>query len=71
MAGVGKMLFIIGVIITVIGLVMILGAKLGLGRLPGDIVVQRKNFSFYFPIMTCLILSAILTLILWLFHGRR
>ena len=71
MVGFGKILLVVGVFISITGLLVILAAKLGLGRLPGDIVVERKNVSFYFPIMTCLILSAVLTLILWLFNGRR
>lgn len=71
MPGLGKLLLVVGVIISIVGLLLILAERFGLGRLPGDIVVERKNVSFYFPIMTCLILSAVLTLILWLFNGRR
>jgi Protein of unknown function (DUF2905) len=71
MPGLGKLLLVVGAIISIVGLLLILAERFGLGRLPGDIVVERKNVSFYFPIMTCLILSAVLTLILWLFNGRR
>jgi len=71
MPGLGKLLLVVGVIISIVGLLLILAERFGLGRLPGDIVVERKNVSFYFPIMTCLVLSAVLTLILWLFNGRR
>jgi hypothetical protein len=71
MFGMGKLLFLVGLIVTAVGLVLMLGERLGLGRLPGDIVVERKSFSFYFPVVTCLLLSALLTLILWFIHGRR
>jgi hypothetical protein len=43
-------------------------SKLGLGRLPGDIAIQRQNFSFYFPLVTCLVISVALTLLFWLFR---
>lgn len=43
-------------------------ARTDLGRLPGDIVVQRPNFSFYFPVVTCLVISLVLTLLFWLFR---
>ena len=42
-------------------------AKVGRGRLPGDIVIQRENFTFYFPLMTSIVLSVVLSLLLWLF----
>jgi Protein of unknown function (DUF2905) len=42
--------------------------RLGLGRLPGDIVIQRDNFTFYFPLVTCLVVSAVLSVILWAFN---
>jgi len=65
----GKMLMVVGGVLLVIGLLVTLGAKLPwLGRLPGDIYVQRDNFSFYFPLATCLLLSALLSLILFLFR---
>jgi len=58
----------IGVAITVIGIIMLVLEKLGigLGRLPGDISLGGRNWKVYFPIATCIILSAVLTLILWL-----
>ncbi len=64
----GKLLFILGAVLAVVGGMLLLGVKLPfrLGRLPGDIVYQQPNFSFYFPIVTCLILSAALTAIFWL-----
>jgi len=66
----GKLLVIVGVIIAGIGLMLWLGIERGwLGRLPGDIHYSRGNFSFYFPIVTCLIISVILTLLMWIFRG--
>ena len=63
----GKLLFILGVVFAVVGGMLLLGLKLPfrLGRLPGDFVYERPNFSFYFPIVTCLLLSAALTAIFW------
>ena len=63
-----RMLIVIGVTIVVIGLAWPWLSKLGLGRLPGDIVVRRDGFSFYFPIVTCLLLSAVASLLFWLFR---
>lgn len=58
----------IGLVLVVIGLSWPLLSKLGLGRLPGDIVIERGNFHFYFPIVTCLIVSVVLSLFLWLLN---
>jgi hypothetical protein len=63
---VGKSLVLIGLVIAGIGLVMMLGVPLG--RLPGDFAVRRGNFSFYFPLMTSIVVSIILTLLLALFR---
>jgi uncharacterized membrane protein len=63
-----KFLIILGLTIVVIGLLWPFIAKLGLGRLPGDIVIEGENFRFYFPIVTSLIVSAVLTVVLWLFN---
>jgi hypothetical protein len=73
---VGKFLVIAGVLLVGIGLLLMAGAKFsffGLGRLPGDIVYKSKNGQFYFPVVSCLILSAVLTLLFWLigFITRR
>ena len=63
----GKSLIILGLVIVVIGVVVTFAGKTEwLGRLPGDINIRRENFSFHFPITTCLILSAIISFILWL-----
>ncbi|MDK2835570.1 MAG: hypothetical protein PWP21_347 [Thermosediminibacterales bacterium] len=64
----GKIFLTLGIFLVIIGLVFIFGGKLGIGKLPGDIYIKRENFSFYFPIVTCLILSLILTLIFNLFR---
>jgi hypothetical protein len=64
----GKMLILMGAILILIGVLFSVGSKIGLGRLPGDIVYQKGNFTFYFPIMTSLLLSLFLTLIFWLFR---
>lgn len=67
----GKTLMIFGAILFIVGLVLYFGAKIPwLGRLPGDIHVEKENFSFYFPVVTCILLSVILTVIFNLF-GRR
>ena len=61
-----------GVGLIVVGLFITFGDRLPLriGRLPGDIRIEGKNGGFYFPIVTCLLLSAVLTVVMWLF-GRR
>jgi hypothetical protein len=61
-----RLLITLGVILVVAGLAWPLLGKLGLGRLPGDIHVEREGFSFYFPITTGLIVSAVVSLVLWL-----
>lgn len=63
-----RVLILLGIAIVVIGLLWPWLSKLGLGRLPGDIVVQRDGFSFFFPIVTCLIISAVASLLFWLFR---
>lgn len=67
-ASMAKLLIIVGIILVVLGLLWPLFQKLGLGRLPGDIVVEKENFSFYFPIVTSIIISLVLTLLFWLFR---
>ena len=64
---IGKLLVIVGLLMALAGVMLWSGFGRGwLGRLPGDIHYSKGNFHFYFPIITCLILSALLTLILWL-----
>jgi Ca2+/Na+ antiporter len=63
-----KLLIGLGLAVLIIGLLWPWLGKLPLGRLPGDIVVQRENFRFYFPITSMLLVSGLLTLIFWLFR---
>jgi Protein of unknown function (DUF2905) len=69
---VGRWLVVIGLLCVAAGLVAMLGERFGikLGSLPGDIVIRRKNGAFYFPVVTCLIVSVLLSLISWLFTRR-
>jgi hypothetical protein len=65
----GKSLIAVGLIIALIGVVLTLAGRIPwLGRLPGDIYVKRENFTFYFPLATSIIISVILSFILWLFR---
>lgn len=69
MAPLGRILIIIGIVLIVVGIILSYTSFfsfLRLGRLPGDISFKRSNFSFYFPITTCIVLSLVLTLILYL-----
>lgn len=65
-----RFLIILGIILVAAGLLWPLFQKLGLGRLPGDIVIEKENFRFYFPLTTSIIISAILTILIWLFTRR-
>ncbi len=63
----GKLFIFIGLLLVVIGIVFIVGNKIPfIGKLPGDIAIERQNFNFYFPLTTCIIISIILSLIFWL-----
>ena len=70
MNGLGRPLIIMGLILVTAGLIISFAPRLPtwLGRLPGDINIKRANFSFHFPLMTCLLISAVLSFILWLFR---
>jgi hypothetical protein len=69
MSDLGRFLIVIGVILVIVGAVFLLAPKIPwLGRLPGDISIKRGNFSFYFPLGTCILISVILTLIMYLFR---
>lgn len=61
----GRLLIILGIVLVVLGVLWPWIAKLGLGRLPGDIVIERENFRLYIPIVTSLIVSIVLSVILW------
>jgi len=66
---VGKILIILGVVIVAIGVLLVLGIKIPwLGKLPGDIFVKKGNFTFYFPIVTCIVLSIIISLLFRIFR---
>jgi uncharacterized membrane protein YkgB len=65
----GKLLILLGVFIVLVGLLLVIGDKIPwIGKLPGDIVIKKEKFSFYFPITTCIIISIILTLLFTLFR---
>ncbi len=68
----GRTLIILGLVLVAAGILVSLGSRLPikLGRLPGDIVIRGARGSFYFPIVTCILLSIVLSLLMWLF-GRR
>lgn len=61
-----KLLIAVGIIAVIIGILMLLNIKLPLGKLPGDIVIKKENFTFAFPIVTCIIASLILSFIMWI-----
>jgi DUF2905 family protein len=61
-----RTLIVIGLVLVLVGVLWPVIGKLGLGRLPGDIYVEQRNFSFYFPIVTSLLISVVLSVILWL-----
>ena len=63
-----RTLVILGIVLVVLGLLWPWLAKLGLGRLPGDIIIERDGFRFHFPLMTSLIVSLVLSLLFWLFR---
>jgi len=69
---IGKALILIGIGIAGLGALLWLGGKGGLplGRLPGDIRIDRENFKLYFPLTTCILISLVLTLVMWLLRKR-
>ena len=67
----GRGLILLGVVLIIIGVLFLLAGKIPwLGRLPGDIIIERKNFSFYFPLATSLIISVVLSFLFWFFTRR-
>ncbi|MDR4506419.1 MAG: DUF2905 domain-containing protein [Candidatus Scalindua sp.] len=67
----GKVILFLGILLVITGIVLIFKNNIPFpGRLPGDIVIKKKEFAFYFPVMTCIVISIILTLIFWIF-GRK
>ncbi len=69
----GRLLLILGAIIAIVGALLYFGARLPfrLGRLPGDIIHRGEHTIFYFPIVSCLVISIVLSVILWLFSNLR
>ena len=67
----GKYLIFFGILLIVLGGIFLLAGKIPwLGKLPGDILIKRENFNFYFPITTCILISIVLSLIFWIFSRR-
>ena len=63
-----RFLIVLGLVIVTLGVLWPFVSRLGLGRLPGDIVIQRGSFTFYFPLVTCIAISVLLSVVLWLFN---
>lgn len=63
-----RLFIVIGIVFVLFGLVMSLGGRLPLGRLPGDIMIKRENFTFYFPVMTGIVISVVLSLLFRLYN---
>ncbi|WP_026836306.1 DUF2905 family protein [Limisalsivibrio acetivorans] len=70
MEDMGRLLIIFGAVIALVGFVFIFGSKFGLGRLPGDISIEKENFSFHFPVVTSIIISIVVTVILNIFFRK-
>lgn len=71
MEQIGKFLILTGLVIMALGGLLVLSGKISwIGRLPGDIIIEKKNFTFYFPLATSILISLILSLIFW-FIGRK
>jgi uncharacterized protein HemY len=65
----GKSLIFLGIVLVLVGIIFVFGGKIPwLGHLPGDIHIQRDRFTFYFPLVTCLIISVIISLVLYFFR---
>lgn len=71
MTSLGKLLIIAGAVLIVLGLLALLAHRLPfIGRLPGDIYIKKEHFSFYFPLTTSIIISIILSVLLWIFRSK-
>jgi len=70
--GMGRLLVSAGIVLVIAGIVAMLGERVGirLGRLPGDIRIEGKNGGFYFPVVTCILVSIVVSLLSWLFRSR-
>ena len=67
----GKLILLTGIVISIVGVVIILLSKTGLFKLPGDLYFEGKNWKIYFPVVSCLIISIVLTVIFWIIHYLR
>ncbi|MDE2027445.1 MAG: DUF2905 domain-containing protein, partial [Candidatus Omnitrophica bacterium] len=66
MGDIGKSIIVIGVVLIVAGALITVAGKIpGVGRLPGDILIKKENFSFYFPLTTCILLSIVISLVMY------
>ncbi|OSS42197.1 hypothetical protein DESAMIL20_1750 [Desulfurella amilsii] len=70
MQSIGKILIFAGVMLVLFGLLLSFSSKLPFGRLPGDIIIKKGNFTFYFPLATSILLSIILTVIMYFLNKR-
>ncbi|MFH1096747.1 MAG: DUF2905 domain-containing protein [Candidatus Desantisbacteria bacterium] len=71
MSDIGKLLMFFGLCLLVAGVIFLVFDKIpGFGKLPGDILIKRENFTVCFPVMTCVIISVVISIILWLLHKR-
>ncbi|MFY9269181.1 MAG: DUF2905 domain-containing protein [Candidatus Manganitrophaceae bacterium] len=71
MTELGRILIVLGIVVAAVGGIMMFAEKIpGIGRLPGDIFVQRRNISFYFPITTSILLSVLLSVLFWLLSRK-
>jgi hypothetical protein len=69
MTGFGKTLIYIGILLVVVGVIFFFGGKLPwLGRLPGDLMIERGGYTYYFPLTTCILISVIISLVLYFFR---
>lgn len=66
----GKILIILGLVLIVIGILLVFKVPIPFGNMPGDVTVKGEHFQFYFPIVTCVILSIVLSLLFYLFQGK-
>ena len=67
----GKSIITIGIILTIVGVMVTIAGKIpGVGKLPGDIFIKKENFSFYFPLTTCILLSVVISSIMY-FFGKK
>jgi Protein of unknown function (DUF2905) len=67
-ADMARFLILVGIVLVMLGLLWPYVLRLGLGRLPGDIVIERENFTFYLPLAACILISVLLSVVFWLFN---